>query len=277
MCGIFGAIGEYNPSNFIQLALLNETRGKDSCGFYNGKFIAKEVGLVRDNLLFPMLQDTSPRFIMGHTRNATKGAVTKDNAHPFICDNIAGTHNGAVWNFDELKKTFEEAKDLEVDSEIIFWGINRVGLLFLREIRAYWGLAWHDRRNPHIIYLSTHKHHLAAARYKNSFYYSSDVNDLRRIGLTPFELQEDYIYTVDINTIEVKKLKMVGLQKNYSKHYSHHSSSQKEKFNKVINGTFHQKNTCLVPNADPVKSDIIDMIESGKSMIISGRGDHGTH
>ena len=133
MCGIIGYVGNENASGLLLDCLKNlEYRGYDSCGmatvFDDGLLIRKDVGRIRDvheKLNFTELKGTIG---MAHTRWATHGAVTRDNAHPHVdCTGmIAVVHNGIIENYRELKRdllgrghVFRSQTDTEVIPHLI--------------------------------------------------------------------------------------------------------------------------------------------------------------
>ncbi|MCK4634237.1 MAG: glutamine--fructose-6-phosphate transaminase (isomerizing) [Candidatus Aenigmarchaeota archaeon] len=126
MCGIIGYIGEKQAAPIIFSGLKKlEYRGYDSAGIAtlnNGIHIKKDVGKVKDIHSRINLTDL-PGFIgIGHTRWATHGGVTKENAHPHTdCSGeIVIVHNGIIENFQELKRELKHHKlKSETDSEII--------------------------------------------------------------------------------------------------------------------------------------------------------------
>ncbi len=130
MCGIFGYIG--NKKNAAQIVLEGlkrlEYRGYDSWGIAikNGgkidvdKHVGK-IGTAKTNL-------SASTIGIGHTRWATHGGVTVENAHPHLdcCKQIAVLHNGIIENYEELKKELTRKKhkfisetDTEVASHLI--------------------------------------------------------------------------------------------------------------------------------------------------------------
>src|SRR5947209_5632250 len=115
MCGIFGYIGQAtNATEQVLTGLkLLEYRGYDSWGIaakVDKKFlIEKHVGKIGNASLSPKLLNTS-QLAIGHTRWATHGGVTQENAHPHLdCEGkIAVVHNGIVENFETLKKKLQK-------------------------------------------------------------------------------------------------------------------------------------------------------------------------
>ena len=176
MCGIFGSIGQkINPGIIRALAIVNRERGEDSLGFFSnsGKFVkcaADPINCLcsKDFNTFIDCACQKGWFIAGHTRWATSGTVTSENAHPFRYGRIIGSHNGIV----DAPKTYE------VDSEYLFDLLNKSNGDYqkLGGVRGSWALSWFDGE---CFYLQAHNQAIAIGQADNgTWYYSSDLQHL---------------------------------------------------------------------------------------------------
>lgn len=129
MCGIIGFVGTKGAFEKLYKGLtLLEYRGYDSVGIYiEGKGISKSVGRV-DSILGSLPNKFDGSLGIAHTRWATHGGVSLENAHPHTDqkERIALVHNGIIENYVELKSmliaegyTFSGDTDSEVPAQLI--------------------------------------------------------------------------------------------------------------------------------------------------------------
>jgi glucosamine--fructose-6-phosphate aminotransferase (isomerizing) len=143
MCGIFGYIGGRQAKDIIIKGLkLLEYRGYDSAGialFYDGKInVSKKKGRIA--ALEDSLKDGDYSSFsgIGHTRWATHGKPSDENAHPFMAQygKFAVVHNGIIENYLEIKEELEQKNYRffsQTDSEII---ANLIDSLYTGSVEA---------------------------------------------------------------------------------------------------------------------------------------------
>ena len=126
MCGIIGYNGFRDADKIIIDGLRRlEYRGYDSAGIAvidKKQQIFKETGEIKN--LESKLPKIKGTIGIGHTRWATHGSVTKENAHPHLSSSgkIAIVHNGIIENYLRLKENLEKKGfkfSSQTDSEVI--------------------------------------------------------------------------------------------------------------------------------------------------------------
>ena len=137
MCGIVGILGQGPVAGDLLDGLKRlEYRGYDSagiCTLVDGEFARRRAEGKLKNLSAKLAEDPLPGSIgIAHTRWATHGAPTEDNAHPHIVGDVAVVHNGIIENFKPLRDELQAEGRVflsETDTEV-------VGHLVARELEG---------------------------------------------------------------------------------------------------------------------------------------------
>jgi glucosamine--fructose-6-phosphate aminotransferase (isomerizing) len=176
MCGIVGVVGNTNATDILIQGLEKlEYRGYDSAGVFitDGTYghLVKSVGRIVDltEKVGDHLLGTSG---IGHTRWATHGKPTEDNAHPHTSQTgrFVLVHNGVIENYLQMKKDYLSGHDFtgETDTEIAVHLIGKFveedGLSVLEAFRkalhiieGSYAFALMDSENPDVIYVAKNK------------------------------------------------------------------------------------------------------------------------
>ena len=144
MCGIFGVITskqsnyskEFLSKSLKQLAILSETRGKDSSGLCALNQTTNEIDVLKgpipiknifkeEVIKFSVSNSfnghSNAKYAFGHARLVTNGTQLNDaNNQPVVKDGVIGVHNGIVVNVDELWEQHPQIKrEYEIDTEVL--------------------------------------------------------------------------------------------------------------------------------------------------------------
>lgn len=131
MCGIVGGVAERCVTDILIEGLKRlEYRGYDSAGLalLNNQKILRErrVGKVANLAEAVSEQHLTGNIGIAHTRWATHGKPTENNAHPHVSGNVAVVHNGIIENYQELKDdlqalgyVFTSQTDTEVVAHLV--------------------------------------------------------------------------------------------------------------------------------------------------------------
>lgn len=175
MCGIVGVVGNRNATDILMQGLEKlEYRGYDSAGIYvaNGdnSSLVKSVGRIAD-LRAKIGIDVAGSTGIGHTRWATHGQATEDNAHPHTSatGRFVLVHNGVIENYLQIKEEYLSGHDLkgQTDTEIAVHLIGQFvedGLSVLEAfkkaliiIEGSYAFALLDSEDTDIIYVAKNK------------------------------------------------------------------------------------------------------------------------
>ena len=132
MCGIIGYTGPLEAKKLLLEGLAGlEYRGYDSAGvaFFDTDShirLIKQVGKVASlkEAMSKIKEDSHCG--IGHTRWATHGGVTVENAHPHQAGRVTLIHNGIIENYHQLTEEFclEGKLKSQTDSEVAAWVLD---------------------------------------------------------------------------------------------------------------------------------------------------------
>lgn len=134
MCGIIGYCGPLDAQKLLLDSLSQlEYRGYDSAGIalfdeHSKIHFIKKVGKVSALREACSNDPLISHCGIGHTRWATHGGVTSENAHPHIAGKIIMIHNGIIENYHQLTEKYHLAGKLhsETDTEVAAAALNEI-------------------------------------------------------------------------------------------------------------------------------------------------------
>ncbi len=221
MCGIVCYIGKQEATPILLEGLKRlEYRGYDSAGLaVSGEgenYLLKAVGKVAH--LEEKIQEVNPRGNCGiaHTRWATHGKPTVENAHPQVdCSGkISLVHNGIIENFAELKRdlqekghTFTSQTDTEVLSHLVeeYFEDDLVAAVrqALARVNGTFGIALFHSDFPDKIVLARRGSPLVLGIGRNEFLAASDVNALIRYTNQVIHLNDNELAVLNRNNYSI--------------------------------------------------------------------------
>ena len=222
MCGIVGVVGNTNATDILIQGLEKlEYRGYDSAGVFlasEGKSqLVKAVGRIAE--LSSKAEGVEGTAGIGHTRWATHGKPTEDNAHPHRSETgrFVLVHNGVIENYLEIKEEylaghhFKGQTDTEIAAHLIGKFAEEDGLSTLEAfkkalhiIRGAYAFALMDAEDPSTIYVAKNKSPLLIGLGDGYNMVCSDAMAMIRETNQYMEIHEQALVVVKADSVEVQ-------------------------------------------------------------------------
>ena len=234
MCGVVAVLGKENASQLVIEGLKKlEYRGYDSAGIAfvsqgSLQTIKSEGKLL--NLIGKLDISTKEKLYfdnsiaLGHTRWATHGNISFENAHPLTSENkIAVVHNGIIENFEILKQeltslgyNFRSKTDTEVLPHLFMKYIKmgndllEAGRLVLKDIKGAFAFVAMSVDFPNQLFVSRNSSPLAIGLGDNANFIGSDAHSIDH-------LTQRIIYLEDGDHALLRSNKISIFDKSYQK------------------------------------------------------------
>ena len=222
MCGIVGVVGNTNATDILIQGLEKlEYRGYDSAGVFlasEGKSqLVKAVGRIAE--LSSKAEGVEGTAGIGHTRWATHGKPTEDNAHPHCSETgrFVLVHNGVIENYLEIKEEylaghhFKGQTDTEIAAHLIGKFAEEDGLSTLEAfkkalhiIRGAYAFALMDAEDPSTIYVAKNKSPLLIGLGDGYNMVCSDAMAMIRETNQYMEIHDQELVIVKADSVEVQ-------------------------------------------------------------------------
>ena len=223
MCGIVGVVGNRNATDILMQGLEKlEYRGYDSAGIFvtTGKTssLIKSVGRIAD-LHAKIGIDVAGTTGIGHTRWATHGKPSENNAHPHTSQTgrFVLVHNGVIENYLDIKNTYLAGHDFngQTDTEIAVHLIGKFaeeeGLSILEAfkkalhiIRGSYAFALVDSEDADVIYVAKNKSPLLVGLGDGYNMVCSDAMAMIRETSQFMEIHDQELVIVRKDSVEVQ-------------------------------------------------------------------------
>jgi glutamine---fructose-6-phosphate transaminase (isomerizing) len=225
MCGIVGAVAQRDVADILLEGLRRlEYRGYDSAGIavINKGTLNRVRSLGKVKELVEKVKTTSLLGGTGiaHTRWATHGKPSVNNAHPHLSGPLALVHNGIIENYLEIKNkllnsgvTFESETDTEVFVHEIYRNLqtdnNLLNAVFttLKELRGTYGAVVIDKNEPE---------HLIAARSGSPIVIGIGIgeNFVASDSSALLPVTREFIYLEEGDVADIYRNKVIIYDKN---------------------------------------------------------------
>ena len=227
MCGIIGCIlKDGSAAPLLHRALKRrEYRGYDSAGIatiQNGRiYIKKDSGKIDEIHRRLNLDDLPGSMGIAHTRWATHGAPTMENAHPHLdCKRqVAVVHNGVIENYLELKRElqdrghhFTSRTDTEVIPHLIEEELENGKSLYeavletVRRLKGSYAIAVISTGNPDVIICARNESPLIVGVSENGSYCASDIPAILPYTNKIVPLKNGEICILKSSSVEIRRI-----------------------------------------------------------------------
>ena len=287
MCGIVGYTGKKKAAPILLDGLAKlEYRGYDSAGLAIRDGDANPVVVKAKGRLKVLAEKTDGGAALkgtcgiGHTRWATHGEPTENNAHPHIVDdyNVVGVHNGIIENYQELRDKmirkgykFYSETDTEVAIKTIDYyykkythdPIEALAKTMVR-VRGSYALAVMFKDHPGKIFVARKDSPMIIGCDKDASYLASDVPAILKYTRSVYYINDLEMACLEAGNVTFYNLDGDTIEKTPTEIDWDAASAEKGGFEHFMMKEIHEQpkavqdtlNSVIVPDGDSYKIDL---------------------
>ncbi len=287
MCGIVGYTGKKKAAPILLDGLAKlEYRGYDSAGLSVRDGDKNPVVVKAKGRLKVLSEKTDGGAALkgtcgiGHTRWATHGEPTENNAHPHIVDdyNVVGVHNGIIENYQELRDKmirkgykFYSETDTEVAIKTIDYyykkythdPIEALAKTMVR-VRGSYALAVMFKDHPGKIFVARKDSPMIIGCDKDASYLASDVPAILKYTRSVYYINDLEMACLEAGTVTFYNLDGDTIEKTPTEIDWDAASAEKGGFEHFMMKEIHEQpkavqdtlNSVIVPDGDSYKIDL---------------------
>ena len=287
MCGIVGYTGKKKAAPILLDGLAKlEYRGYDSAGLAIRDGEANPVVVKAKGRLKVLSEKTDAGSALkgtcgiGHTRWATHGEPTENNAHPHIVDdyNVVGVHNGIIENYQELRDKmirkgykFYSETDTEVAIKTIDYyykkythdPIEALAKTMVR-VRGSYALAVMFKDHPGKIFVARKDSPMIIGCDKDASYLASDVPAILKYTRSVYYINDLEMACLEAGNVTFYNLDGDTIEKTPTEIDWDAASAEKGGFEHFMMKEIHEQpkavqdtlNSVIVPDGDSYKIDL---------------------
>ena len=287
MCGIVGYVGNNQAAPILLDGLSKlEYRGYDSAGIAvrDG---SREASVIKAKGRLKILAektDNGNAVIgscgIGHTRWATHGEPSEDNAHPHMSDdgNVIGVHNGIIENYQELKEklvkkgyAFYSQTDTEIAVKLVDYYIKKYNggpvdalARAMIRIRGSYALAVLFKDYPEQIYVARKDSPMIIGLSGDAAYIASDVPAILKYTNQVYYIGNLEIAKLDKGAVTFYNIEREEIQKELTEIKWDAEAAEKSGYEHFMIKEIHEQPKAVADTIrSVVKDGVIDLSEVG--------------
>ncbi|MBN2717947.1 MAG: glutamine--fructose-6-phosphate transaminase (isomerizing) [Deltaproteobacteria bacterium] len=263
MCGIVCYVGHQECSGIIMDGLSRlEYRGYDSAGIavlHEGNIaVARQEGKL-SGLVTRLNESPLPgKMGMGHTRWATHGRPSENNAHPHRVGSVVVVHNGIIENHLELRAEleregaqFSSETDTEILAHLVSQTLSKEASLkdavkrSLERIQGSYAIVVMNESSPDELIVAKNASPLVIGMGENEMFAASDVPAILKYTRDVMFMEDGEMARISQSGVELTKLDGTKVNREVKRITWSHIQAEKEGYKHFMLKEIHQQPTVI--------------------------------